>query len=110
MQLVEHEWGSTLIGGWNQHGWVHCPARIGRKLARCVGAQPGEVVATDSTSLNLFKALACCLQLRPGRHVILSGQPPAHSCGLQYDIAVSTNLRLSSRARLLLKLHTCTRV
>src|SRR3546814_12667370 len=50
------------------------PRRIGDKIAGLLGAQPGEVIATDSTSVNIFKALTAALSLRPGRSKILSEQ------------------------------------
>ena len=45
---------------------------MGDKIARLVGAGPGEVVCTDSTSVNVFKVLSAALALRPGRSTILS--------------------------------------
>ena len=70
--LIEEEWGRDLIRRWNQHGWIELPRRIGDKIARLVGAAPGEVVVADSTSVNLFKLLAAALALNPQRRVILS--------------------------------------
>jgi kynureninase len=66
------QWGCDLIKSWNAHGWIDLPRRVGDKIARLIGAGPGEVVAADSTSVNLFKALAAALRLNPGRKVILS--------------------------------------
>ncbi|MBA5778287.1 kynureninase [Stappia sp. F7233] len=71
-EVVAKEWGKSLIRGWNDHDWIDLPARVGGKVARLIGAEPGTVVATDSTSVNLFKVLAAALQLRPDRRVILS--------------------------------------
>ncbi|BCX05092.1 MAG: kynureninase [Candidatus Roseilinea sp.] len=71
-QVIEEEWGNGLIRSWNAAGWIELPQRIGDKLARLIGAQPGEVVVADSTSINLFKVLAGALALRPDRHVIVS--------------------------------------
>lgn len=74
--VVTHEWGSGLIRSWNTAGWFDLPARLGDKLARLIGAGPGQVVITDTTSLNLFKALAAALRIQqqaaPGRRVIVS--------------------------------------
>jgi kynureninase len=68
-QVVEAEWGNDLIRSWNKAGWFDLPARLGAKLAPLIGAKPDEVVVTDSTSVNLFKALAAALhrqeELRP---------------------------------------------
>ncbi|WP_158043527.1 kynureninase [Skermanella pratensis] len=70
--VVEAEWGRDLIGSWTAHHWIDLPRRVGDKIARLVGAAPGEVRVADSTSVNLFKLMAAALRLRPGRRVILS--------------------------------------
>ncbi len=71
-RMINDEWGNDLIRGWNAAGWYDLPIRLGDKIARLIGAQPGEVAAADLTSLNLFKVLAAALQHDPKRHVILS--------------------------------------
>jgi kynureninase len=75
-QVLEEEWGAGLIRSWNSAGWFDLPIRLGDKLARLLGARTGEVVVTDTTSLNLFKALAAALRIqqasRPDRRVIVS--------------------------------------
>ncbi|MCD0503383.1 kynureninase [Bordetella petrii] len=75
-QVVTQEWGQGLIRSWNTAGWFDLPARLGDKLAPLIGAGPGQVVVTDTTSLNLFKALAAALRIQqqaaPQRRVILS--------------------------------------
>lgn len=73
-QTMEGEWGDGLIRSWFDApagGWIGLPRRIGDKIARLIGAQPGEVIVADSTSLNLFKALAGALKLTT-RPVMLS--------------------------------------
>src|SRR5690606_37502018 len=62
-QVIEHEWGEQLIRAWNSADWLSLPRRVGDKIARLIGAGPGEVVATDSTSVNLHKVLAAALTL-----------------------------------------------
>jgi kynureninase len=62
-QVVMQEWGTGLIGSWNSAGWMDLAARIGDKIARLVGAGPGECVAADSTSVNLFKVLSAALSI-----------------------------------------------
>jgi kynureninase len=68
---VEVEWGRDLIRGWNA-GWYQAPARVGEKIAQLVGAGPGQVVVSDSTSVNLFKLTMTALAKQPGRSRIVS--------------------------------------
>lgn len=75
-RVIEQEWGEGLIRSWNAGefgaGWFDMARRIGGKIAPLVGAAPHEVIACDSTSVNLFKLIAAALQMRPGRKVVLS--------------------------------------
>ena len=73
-RTVRDEWGRGLITSWNHAGWIDLPRRLGDKIARLVGAAPGELVVADSTSINLFKVLwaAVSRQRSPQRRVILS--------------------------------------
>ena len=69
---VDEEWGNGLIRSWNNHDWIGAPARIGDKIAGLIGANAGEVIVADSTSVNLFKLITAALRARPGRRVILT--------------------------------------
>jgi len=75
-QVITQEWGTGLIRSWNTAGWFELPSRLGDKLAGLLGAREGELVITDTTSLNIFKALAASLRIQqkqqPKRRVILS--------------------------------------
>ncbi len=71
VDVVDREWGVDLIQSWWKNDWVGMPRTLGDKIGRLVGAAPGQVVVADSTSVNIFKALAAALDLRPGRRVIL---------------------------------------
>ena len=71
-RVVEDEWGRELIGGWNSAGWLTAPQRVGGMIAPVIGAERDEVIACDSTSINLYKAASTALSLRPGRAVILA--------------------------------------
>ncbi len=62
-QVVKQEWGQGLIRSWNSAGWFELPQRVGDKIARLIGAGTGEVVATDSTSVNLFKVLSAAMNI-----------------------------------------------
>ena len=68
---VEQEWGRDLIRGWHR-GWYEAPQRIGDKIGGLLGAGPGQVLACDSTSTNLFKLTMAALALRPDRRRIIS--------------------------------------
>ena len=70
-EAVEVEWGDGLIRSWNDAAWYPAPQRVGSQIARLIGAGPREVIAADSTSVNLFKVLCAALRMRPGRKVIL---------------------------------------
>jgi kynureninase len=76
--VIAREWGHDLIRSWNSAGWFDLPKRLGDRLAPLIGAANGEVVVTDTTSVNLFKALAAALlmqasePLRASRRVIVT--------------------------------------
>jgi kynureninase len=61
--VVTREWGQDLIQSWNKAGWFAMPLAVGDKIARLLGAGTGEVVAADSTSINLFKVLSAAIHI-----------------------------------------------
>jgi kynureninase len=73
---VQQEWGDGLIRSWNDAGWITLPQRVGDRIGALIGAQPGECVAADSTSVNLFKVLSAASRIvradAPARRVIVS--------------------------------------
>jgi len=71
-EVVNDEWGTELIRGWNSAGWYELPWRLGDKIGRLIGAAPGETVVCDSTSVNIFKAVAAAFALQAGRTTIVS--------------------------------------
>jgi kynureninase len=74
--VVTREWGTDLIQSWNKNHWFELPQRVGDKIARLIGAGPGEVVAADTTSINLYKVLSAALNIcaedAPSRRQIVS--------------------------------------
>ena len=66
-EVVEREWGGGLIRSGNTARWTDLPRRVGAKIARLIGANAYEVICADSTSINLFKALAAALHLQTAR-------------------------------------------
>ena len=75
-KAVTEEWGNGLIRSWNTAGWFDLPQRLGDKIATLIGASKGTVVATDTTSINLYKVLSAALSIAaqdtPGRKRVLS--------------------------------------
>ena len=75
LRAAVDQWGSELVSGW--HEWIELPERAGDLLAKDVlGARPGEVIVTDSTTVNLFKLASAVLDTRPGDVVTDTGNFP----------------------------------
>jgi len=70
-RAVEEEWGRDLIRGWNA-GWWDSATRVGDKIGRLLGAGPGQVVVSDTTSVNLFKLVMVALGMTSGRDRIVT--------------------------------------
>ena len=70
-EVTDIEWADNLIKSWNTADWFNAPYRIGDKIAGLIGAGQGEVIATDSASINLFKALSAALAIKADRSVIV---------------------------------------
>jgi kynureninase len=71
-EAVTAEWGAHLIKGWNLDGWMAQPSRVGDLVGRLIGAPAGSVVMGDTLSIKVYQALSAALEMRPGRHVVLS--------------------------------------
>lgn len=70
-RAVEEEWGGELIRGWSH--WIGLAGEAGDAIAAgVVQAAPGEVIVSDSTSVNLYKLAAAAMAARPGRSVIVT--------------------------------------
>ena len=104
-EVAAGQWGQGLIRGWTVHDWIGAPQRVGDKIARLIGAGQGEVVVSDSTSVNLFKLLAATCRLRPGRPVILS--EPGN---FPNDLYVAQGLQRPNDGRIELRLAPADRI
>ncbi|NIR41413.1 MAG: kynureninase, partial [Actinobacteria bacterium] len=54
---LHDEWAEGLITSWNAAGWFELTETLGDAVGALVGAGPGQVVVTDTTSVNLFKVV-----------------------------------------------------
>ncbi|MEZ4999154.1 MAG: kynureninase [Bacteroidales bacterium] len=70
---VSHEWGERLIRSWNED-WFTKNIELGDKIARIAGASEGEVVITDTTSVNLYKLAHAALRFQKGRTRIVTDE------------------------------------
>lgn len=69
-EVVTREWGGDLVGGWER--WLDLPVRAGDLVGSLVGAAAGQVVITDSTTVNFYKLATAGLDARPGRGAIVT--------------------------------------
>ncbi len=121
-QVVQQEWGQGLIRSWNAAGWFDLPQRLGACIAPLIGAGPDEVVAADTTSVNLFKVLATAIRIAqhadPARRVIVSersnfptdlyiaqGLCQSHGCSLQLVEADAVLPALGPQVAVLMLTH-----
>lgn len=68
---TEKEWGDRLIRSWNE-GWYTKTTELGDKIALLAGASPGEMIVSDSTSVNLYKLVVSALSHNAGRKKIIT--------------------------------------
>ncbi|HEY7431301.1 MAG TPA: kynureninase [Streptosporangiaceae bacterium] len=69
--VVRREWGAGLVRSWRD--WVDLPGRAGDLLGEhLLGAAPGQVLVSDSTTVNLYKLARAALAARPGRRVVVT--------------------------------------
>jgi len=120
-KAIRQEWGTDLIRSWNSAGWIDLPQRSGDKIARLIGAGPGEVTVGDSTSVNLYKVLNAAASLgadKGSRRTIVSERSnfptdlyiaesvaQAHGLELQLIEADEIDARLDERVAILMLTH-----
>jgi kynureninase len=63
------EWGRELVGGWDR--WVELPAAVGDRVGELIGAAPGQVAVSDSTSVNLYKLAMAAVDACSDRLVLV---------------------------------------
>jgi kynureninase len=72
VDATTRQWGERLIRSWNESDWWGAPERVGDRIAGLVGAAPGQLVVTDTTSANLFKVLIAASRMHPWRTRVLT--------------------------------------
>ncbi|MCH9747989.1 MAG: kynureninase [Alphaproteobacteria bacterium] len=70
--VMQDEWGTQLIKGWNVAGWMAQPSLIGDAIGRLLGAPEGTVVLGDTLSIKVYQAISAGINMRPNRRIILS--------------------------------------
>ena len=71
-QAIRNEWAEELVSSWNNAGWWELPQILGEMIAPVVGAASGQIIVSDSTSLNLYKTVHASLALSQGRNIMVS--------------------------------------
>ena len=71
--VAQREWTGELVRAWSH--WADLPSRAGDALAASVlGAAPGTVVVTDSTTVNLFRLATAALDDLPQRRAVIAAR------------------------------------
>src|SRR5579862_4962901 len=69
--VVDQEWGVGLVRSWGR--WIALPGQAGNAVGEAlVGAAAGQVLVSDSTTVNLYKLAWAALEAQPGRDVIVT--------------------------------------
>jgi kynureninase len=65
-----NDWGTKVVEGWGE--WIEEPFITGDLLGRTtLGAAAGQVLVTDTTSVNFYQLAGAALAARPGRKTII---------------------------------------
>jgi kynureninase len=98
-EAIEKQWGTDLIESWNKN-WYTKSEELGNKIAKIIGASSGEVIVSDSTSVNLYKLVKAALKLQTGKTRIVSDvfnfptdlyilQGIIQECGNNYELILA---------------------
>ena len=70
-KYLMEDWGAKVVEGWGE--WMEEPFKTGDLLGRStLGAAPGQVLVTDTTSVNFYQLVGAALAARPGRKTIIT--------------------------------------
>jgi kynureninase len=66
-----NEWGAKVVDGWAD--WIDEASQTGNLIGRsALGAAPDQVLACDTTSVNLYQLCSAAIKARPGRTKIVT--------------------------------------
>ena len=69
--FIVDEWGPEVVTGWGH--WVDEAQPTGDLLgAAALGAEPGQVLVCDTTSINFYQLCLAAINARPGRKTIVT--------------------------------------
>lgn len=94
-QVVRDGWGRGLVRSWET--WIGWSRSLGDRLAaHLLGAHQGEVVLSDSTSVNLYKLAAAALDAAPPerRTIVIDGEDFPTNRYIMQGLAEQRGLRL----------------
>nr|MBD3205817.1 kynureninase [Candidatus Bathyarchaeota archaeon] len=76
LERVINEWKNLGIKGWSgaEIPWINYSERVGELQASLVGANPGEIVVTGGTTINLHTLVASFYQPEGGKTKILADE------------------------------------
>jgi kynureninase len=71
---VLEEWKTLAVDGWTlgQTPWFEMAETLAAQMAPLLGAEPGEVIVANSTTVNLHQLLATLFQPESTRHTVLA--------------------------------------
>jgi kynureninase len=70
-RVIDDEWARGLVRSWEE--WIELPVTVGDALGRALlGAEPGQVVVGDSTTVNLYKAASAAIAARPDATAVVT--------------------------------------
>lgn len=68
--FLVNEWGGKVVEGWSD--WVDEAEHTGDLVGRsALGAQSGQVLVLDTTSVNLYQLMVAAIKARPGRNTVI---------------------------------------
>lgn len=71
-RVLREDWASGLVRSWP--GWMELAERTGAALGEALlGAAPGQVAISDSTTVDLYKLASAALDARPDRRAVVAG-------------------------------------